>query len=305
MGVIRRQKGLPYRLDQTALNIGPKVSVQKTSADLGWSSINVSLIVEEPKEDVHAFKVVPALWIAMNHVPTEIVVRTARRKWDLKAPPGQVHIVAPETSVETIRRNEDTVLHAFVKRTVLAEVANELFDRDVKSLEIVTDCGVEDLGLALLLQSLERALFEPPGYADLKVEYLARALAAHVLHKNTNLIAGTESAANVPLTNRQVRLVINYIQDHLSSKIVLNDLATLLNLGQTSLTKRFKASFRQTPHQYLMEVRVSRARELLERSNLPVVEVAVLCGFADQTHLGTVFKGIVGMTPSQYRRFTQ
>jgi len=300
--MLRGKKGQPYRLDQTALEISPKISVLRTSDDLGWPNVNVSLTATGPLEDSIVHRAVPDLWVTITQRPTKLSIVADGKQWDLIAPPGRVSIVGPEMSIEASRRDSSEVLHAFVKRAIIAEVAGELFDRDLKSIEIVTSFCFEDHDMALLMQSFDRSLFEPPGHADLKVEYLARALAAHVLRNNSNLTTRTEPVAEAPLTNRQVRLVRNYIRDHLSSKIVLKDLASLLELGQTSLMKRFRASFRQTPHQYIVEQRVSRARDLLERSNLPIVEIAALCGFADQTHLGVVFKRIVGVTPSEYRR---
>jgi len=302
--VIARKKGLPFRFDETALEIISKTKVLRTSDDLGWPNVNVSLIAGEADEYPLVHQAVPDLWLAMNRAPTELALVAGGRKWDLSAADSWTSVIAPGTPVLAYIRGESTILHAFVRRQILAEVAGELFERDVKSLEIDTNLGVDDPGLASLLHSVELSLFEPAGDADLKVEYLARALAAHVLRKNAYLMRA-EPAADIPLTYRQVRLVKDYIQDHLSSKIVLKDLAALLNLGQTSLMKRFRGSFRQTPHQYIMEMRVSRARELLERSNLPIAQIAALCGFSDQTHLGVAFRQIVGVTPSQYRRTAQ
>jgi len=304
--MLRRRIGQSYRLDQAALEISPKVSVLRTSDDLGWPDVNVSLTATGPLEDSIIHRAIPDLWVTVTQRPTKLAVVADGREWDCIVPSGRLSVVAPEMSIKTSRRSGDNeILHAFVKRAIITEVAGELLDRDVKSFEIVTGFCLDDPCMALLLRSLGQALFEPAGHADLKVEYLARALTAHVLRKCSNLTIHAEPAADAPLTNRQVRLVRNYIRDHLPSKIVLKDLASLLNLGQTSLMKRFRASFRQTPHQYIMEQRVNRARDLLERSNLPIADIAVLCGFADQTHLGVIFRRIVGVTPAEYRRLAQ
>ena len=302
--MVGRMKGAPFRLDQTPLGISSRSAVLRTSDDLGWPNINISVIVREPDERPLVHQAVPYLWLAMSRLPTELTIETGERVWDLSAFRSWTSVIAPKTPVIVNLRGKSVILHAFVRPTILAEVANELFERDVRSVEIVSSIGVGDFGLAPLLGSLEETLFEPAGDADLKAEYLARALAAHVLRKNTT-VTHAGPAAVVPLTNRQARLLKDYIRDHLSSKIMLEDLASVVNLSQAGMARRFKASFRQTPHQYLVEMRVSRARELLERSNLPIVEIAHLCGFADQTHFGVVFKRFVGMTPSLYRRSTQ
>ncbi|MGF6150432.1 helix-turn-helix domain-containing protein [Pseudomonas fluorescens] len=55
------------------------------------------------------------------------------------------------------------------------------------------------------------------------------------------------------------------------------------------------------PHAYLVEVRVQAARRLIERSSLPLAVIAQDSGFAHQSHMGSAFRKLLGMTPSQYR----
>ena len=63
----------------------------------------------------------------------------------------------------------------------------------------------------------------------------------------------------------------------------------------------FRARFGFTPHAYLTQVRVARARELLA-AGAPIARVAFAVGFADQSHLTNRFKQWVGVTPAEFRR---
>jgi len=200
-------------------------------------------------------------------------------------------------------RNEIRAINVFVKRHVLTEVANELFERDVKSLEVLSKAGVEDRSITFLLHSLKEALYEPPGTANLKVDHISRALCADVLRKHTVQRHEAPVAEN-KLTAGQTKLVVDYIQEHFPSKILLKDLTALAGLSQTIFIQRFNASFGMSPHRYVIEVRICRARELLEQSRLPVAEIAALCGFADQAHLTVTFRRIVGTTPMRYRELS-
>ena len=245
-----RRKGRPYRRDQTALEVVSKASVLRTSDDLGWSNLNVSLVAGGPDEYI-VYPAVPDLWLVISLAPTKATLVTGEEERGLSVPHSRTSVIAPGTPVEAHLRNKSTSLHVFVRRALLVEVASELFESTVGSLEITSSIGVDDPGLASLLYSLEQSLFEPAGDADLKVEYLARALAAHVLRKNANLTVQTESAkiaAVKPLTYRQALRVKKYILDHLCSKILLKDLTALLDLGQTNFINRFVASFRLTCH---------------------------------------------------------
>lgn len=96
---------------------------------------------------------------------------------------------------------------------------------------------------------------------------------------------------------QQLKQIIDYIQAHLEHNISLEDLARLVNLSSYYFCRLFKQSMGITPHQYIIHQRVERAKKLLLRSNLTIVEVANMVGFANQSHLNYHFKRILGVTP--------
>jgi len=248
-----------------------------------------------------AHHALPDLRLLMPLNQTEITVVIGGREQNLIVPANRPFIIAPETPWSAKWRNNIHVLSVFVKRRVLAEVGHELFERKVKSLEVISKIGIEDHGIARLLHSLKEALYEPKGHADLKVEHISRALAADILRKHSAPLRECPTPQD-QLTARQAKLVIDYIQQHLSSKILLKDLSALAGLSQTHFIQRFNVTFGITPYRYVIEARIDLAREFLEKSLLPIVQIAALCGFADPAHLSVTFKRIVGMTPARYRQ---
>jgi transcriptional regulator GlxA family with amidase domain len=66
--------------------------------------------------------------------------------------------------------------------------------------------------------------------------------------------------------------------------------------------RAFKRSEGVTPHDYLVQCRVRRAQELMTGTDLPLSEIAVACGFSDQSHYTRQFRARVGITPSRYRQ---
>ena len=90
-----------------------------------------------------------------------------------------------------------------------------------------------------------------------------------------------------------------YIDINLAEKLPLTALGSLVGLSQGEFSRRFKATFGQTPHQYVIERRVDRAKELLA-GGMPPARVAEAVGFADQSHLIRHFKRIVGVTPGKF-----
>lgn len=117
-----------------------------------------------------------------------------------------------------------------------------------------------------------------------------------------------EPVAPVPAT-RQVRAlqkwrlkrVLEYIDEHLSSKISLGDLATVAGLSRMHFASQFRAATGLRPHEYLLRQRIHRAQDLLLGSAMTIVEVALTVGFQTQAHFTTVFKRFVGDTPCQWR----
>ncbi|MBR0900107.1 helix-turn-helix transcriptional regulator [Bradyrhizobium tropiciagri] len=299
-----RRINTPYRIDQTALNVGSELAILRTSEALEWPNISVSFARGLPHGYEIAHRTTPDVWIAMSHTEVDVSLNLGRQKQRLVCSGRRILLLAPETPIGVRRQNEIYGLHVFLKAAILAEVASEVFDRDAKSLEIVSTFGFDDPGMRLLLDSLNYALSEPGPHSNLKVEHLSRALAVDVLSKHGAAKLTTGIQASERLTTKQARLVTEYIHEHLSSEILLNDLAKLAGLSRTVFVRRFKASFQQTPHRYLMETRIRRSQELLATTNAPLTQIALICGFADQSHFCMAFRNAVGLSPSVYRKCT-
>lgn len=92
-----------------------------------------------------------------------------------------------------------------------------------------------------------------------------------------------------------------YIKKRLDCTVSLTDMAMQAHLSPGFFHTVFKDIKGTTPAGYLTEQRVRRAKELLRKSNLPLVEIAIRCGFGSQGYFGYVFKKQTGQTPKTYR----
>jgi AraC-like DNA-binding protein len=92
----------------------------------------------------------------------------------------------------------------------------------------------------------------------------------------------------------------DYLSDNYETDIGLEELASIAGLSRAHLIRAFRKEFHITPHAYLTDVRIRRARRLLRSGEMPA-EVAALCGFADQAHFTRHFKARTGVTPGQFR----
>lgn len=91
-------------------------------------------------------------------------------------------------------------------------------------------------------------------------------------------------------------------ESRLHERLVVADLAAVAGIGSHQFGRAFKASSGQSPQAYLIALRLQRARTLLRGTDLAIAEVALACGFFDQSHLTSTFTRLIGMSPSRYRR---
>lgn len=98
-----------------------------------------------------------------------------------------------------------------------------------------------------------------------------------------------------------VRRAVAHLRAHWDAPVPLASLADVAGLSRFELVRRFTAQVGLPPHAFQVDLRVAEARRLL-RAGVPVAEVAVVCGFADQAHLTRTFRRHVGITPARYAR---
>jgi len=115
------------------------------------------------------------------------------------------------------------------------------------------------------------------------------------------LAFGEPSIFKGGLTRLRLNRALEYIQANLGGEVHLEGLARAAGLSPFHFAKLFKQSTGSTPHQYIVQRRLERATELLRSTEVNLSEVALECGFADQSHFANVFRRFVGVTPSQYR----
>jgi len=94
----------------------------------------------------------------------------------------------------------------------------------------------------------------------------------------------------------------DYLHAHLSAPISLSDVAAAACLSPFHLLRVFQAVFRQTPHQYLNDCRLDRAKFLLERTRIPVTAICLECGFSSLGSFSALFHKRCGMSPRAWRK---
>ena len=95
---------------------------------------------------------------------------------------------------------------------------------------------------------------------------------------------------------------IDYMNAHLGENLSLAAMATELHISQYHFCRLFKQSTGMSPHRYLIQQRCDRAKQLLRRPELRVTDIALECGFANQSHFAKYFRRHTGVSPTQFRQ---
>jgi len=101
---------------------------------------------------------------------------------------------------------------------------------------------------------------------------------------------------------RRLARVLEYVRNNLDKPLAVSALSRMAEMSQSHFSKLFKLSTGLAPHQFVLQERINRSKELLRQDNVKIVEVALGVGFENQAHFTTVFGSLVGMTPRQFQR---
>jgi AraC-like DNA-binding protein/PAS domain-containing protein len=148
------------------------------------------------------------------------------------------------------------------------------------------------------------ALITSPDSGAMESHQDARAL-LHVRPRSDSLthLSSLPSAGRAKhgLSQAALQRIEEYIEAHLDSALEIDELAAIVRMSSSHFTRSFHKSVGVTPHRYVIQNRVMRARELLATTNLPLTEIALTTGFSDQSHFSRRFHEIVGLPPGAFR----
>lgn len=272
------------------------IKPERTSAGLGWERLYVSTQAERPYRASFASAGTHQLILHLDG-PVEV-----RRGRGTLGPPCSVPrgglFLQPAGHELTVELGGD--LHTV--HTYLADEALQEVSEDDRGVELAEELGITDPLLEQLVLGLDGVVrrWEPTArtYAD----HLSLLLAAHLARCHAVRSATGEVATERGLSRRQLATLQDMMEARLAEPVPLADLAAVVALSVSQFSRQFKASTGETPHRFLMRLRLDQACRLLRASTMPISEIAVQCGFSHQEHLTRVLRARLATTPAALRR---
>jgi len=149
-----------------------------------------------------------------------------------------------------------------------------------------------------LLWALKAEIEEDSPLGALYADSIGVALASQLLRRWSR---GRTKPAGAKLTKAQLTRVLSYIHERIAGELTLVEIAGVANVSPSHFNVLFKRSVGTPVHRYVMRKRVERAVELLTRTQLPLCDVALRAGFANQSHLALRMRRTLGLTPKALR----
>jgi AraC family transcriptional regulator len=193
----------------------------------------------------------------------------------------------------------ESMLHIYLKPELITQVA-ETSNINSDNINLVNCFSKPDPQLHQIAMLLLAELKSDGIMGQLYAESLTQLLVIHLL-RHYSTLTQTITPQNRSLTRVQIQQAIEYIHTNLNRDLSLVELASVVNISPTYFASLFKQAMGISPHQYVIQERVERAKLMLSKTDLAITDIALQLGFSSQSHLTQQFKRLTGVTPKQVR----
>ncbi|MCB8875963.1 AraC family transcriptional regulator [Acidisoma silvae] len=201
------------------------------------------------------------------------------------------HRVSLDATFDTVR------IH--IPQTAIDQMAHEKGIRRIGGFHSKY-FGPDDQILYRLAHTILPAIENSSEVTTAFVEYIGLATFDHIAYTYGGIQKGSRLSGG--LSPSQLRRACDFIEANLAGDPSIVALAGECGLSMSYFARAFRVTTGMTPHQWIIQRRVARAKSLIQNSKMTLVEIALICGFVDQSHLGRHFLRVAGRTPAQWRR---
>jgi AraC family transcriptional regulator len=198
-------------------------------------------------------------------------------------------------------RSTSNVLMYYIPRSALNAIADEGDAPRIQDLQHPPGVGTDDPVMQALGRAILPAFENPDAVSRLFLDHTTLAVAGHLAHTYGGHVAPRQPKRG-GLSYRNERRAKEVIDANLGGDVSLAKLAQECGMSSAHFARAFRQSVGISPHRWLVRRRIEVAKELLGNSAQSIHEVALNCGFADQSHFTKVFTNVVGVSPGVWRK---
>ncbi|WP_077294765.1 helix-turn-helix domain-containing protein [Yersinia proxima] len=257
-----------------------------------WSNRNDCVTQESP--DHHTL----SLYVADGY---ECYHKT-RAGWKNGGGPDRFCIMPKGSLSSWDVRDDLSFVHLYCTDNHLRQLAEQIWERSPQSIQVDERIFAEDPQITLLYRQFLLNYDWQEQANHLALSSAATLLMTHLLKTYTQLQWAIPAIRGglAPVVLKRVKEYIDY---NLTQPLLLSDLATQAGLSEFHFARMFKQSTGLAPHQFVLKVRLCRAEQLLKHSAMPLIHIALACGFSSASHFSNCFKNTYGLAPSMLRQY--
>jgi AraC-like DNA-binding protein len=192
-------------------------------------------------------------------------------------------------------------LHIYIPRAAIRMICEDADAKEVEELAYdpgvpIDDTVVQSLGLSI------QAAFALPAQANrMFLDHVMMAITTHFAQTYGGMVPNSRVQRG-GLSPRQARRAKDMLMSDLAGDVGLEAIAAECGLSTSHFRRAFQQTTKLAPHQWLLNERVERAKAELSVRGRTLSEIAIACGFADQSHFTRVFTRLAGLSPGRWRR---
>ena len=276
--------------------------IAASSEGLGWSSAFASVQRELPFAG--KFNTISdCLMVLHRSGPVDVTFKIDGRAFPRRVPRGGVFFLPAGRECDVSLHASLDTIHIYLRAELFTEWnAGQLAPQS----DLAPLFGERDVILEHLAGAIGEAVRDNLSRSSLFVEPIAQAMASRFLAINGRRDPVHERLRRPnQLSNKQLQRIRDFVEANLDTDIRLNAMAGVCGLSTEYFVRLFKNSVGVSPYQYVIGLRVDRAKHLLCEQTQSLSEIALQCGFSHQEHMTRMFRRLTGQTPGRYRRSSQ
>jgi AraC family transcriptional regulator len=273
---------------------GGSLGLQAALWDLGY--IEAKEVVRRPCDQTH----VVSIW-TQGSTRSDLYIDDTLRYSKVRARGTFQLARAGEALRAVLNKRSGTCLDIYLPADILNQCLENEYEGARGSLEL-RPLGLEnDAVITRLGDQIASEIQELNMASRMAIDSATLLLAVTLIRRWSNQTAPVRQPTG-GLAPWQARRTTEYMREHLAKEISLTELAGLAKLSPFHFARAFKQTVGKPPHAYQCSLRVARAKELLDATDIPVIEVAAMVGYESPQALARMFKRELGVSPTQYRR---
>lgn len=281
-------------------------SLIATSSQRSWTAISAELRAHTAGEIPSFTPQNAEITMIVGAAPGAVISRASGGLRQVTEAHAHTTWLCPAGILEEATRlsgNIPEVLHLYLPHVSFLRLSDEE-GLNFGAQDLRYQAGVSNPRIDALLMNVVEELRSESAGGGLRMDCLANELILSLAqgHGESPSMGRAVASAKAGLDRRRLARVLDFMETYLERDLTVGDLATVANVSLYHFARAFHNSTGRSPHAYLSERRIDRAKQLLAFGSETLVDIALRCRFSSQTNFTKAFRRAVGVSPGLYRQ---